>query len=71
MAEKQIVCFQSKKWKYIGRHLKRSVDTLFVGPSEITFGSTKCGQLLDVITHYVIWANQKTIFVVGNAHVQG
>ena len=36
------------------------IDNLFVGPSEMTFSSTKCGKLPYVMTYDVIWANQKT-----------
>ena len=28
----------------------------------MTFGSTQCGEILNVITQNVIWANQKTVF---------
>jgi len=45
------------------------IDNLFVGSSEMTFGPTTCGKLLNVIMLNVIWANQKTEYIVFFIHL--
>jgi len=40
------------------------MNNLFVGPCKMVFGSTKYGKLLNLITQNVIWANQKTEYLV-------
>jgi len=42
------------------RYVNWQIDNQFIGAPEKTLGRTKGGKRRDVITHNVIWANQKT-----------
>ena len=45
-------------------HFKRSLDTLFVGPSKNMFGPTKGRKLRNFVRHNVILTNQNTEYFV-------